>query len=85
LLNPANRLFPDQTVEFLKEAEKVIETAIEKRIRVLTPLINFSKTDILVMASERGITRTYSCHSGGEEPCGMCIACLEIAKAKGEK
>lgn len=85
LLNPANRLFPDQTVEFLKEAEKMIEIAIEKRICVLTPLINFSKTDILVMANERGITHTYSCHSGGEKACGVCIACVEITMAKGEK
>lgn len=85
LLNPANRLFPDQTVEFLKEAEKVIEITIEKRIRVLTPLINFSKTDILVMANERGITHTYSCHSGSEEPCGICIACVEITMAKGDQ
>ena len=85
LLNPANGLFPDQTTEFLQEAEKVVETAMGKRIRVLTPLINFSKTDILVMASERGIAYTYSCHSGGEEPCGVCIACVEIANAKGDK
>ena len=85
LLNPANRLFPDQTMEFLQEAERVVETAIGKRISVFAPLINFSKTDILVMANERGITHTYSCHSGGEEPCGVCIACVEIANAKGGK
>lgn len=84
LLNPSNRLFPDQTKEFLLDAERTIETAIGKRIRVLTPLINFSKTDILAMASERGIEQTYSCHSGTEEPCGICIACLEINSAKGE-
>ena len=84
LLNPANRLFPDQSTEFLQETEKVIETAMGRRIRVLTPLINFSKTDILVMANERGITHTYSCHSGGEKPCGVCIACVEINNAKGE-
>ena len=85
LLNPANRLFPDQTTEFLQEAEKMIETAMGRRIRVLTPLINFSKTDILVMANERGIEQTYSCHSGTEKPCGVCIACIEITNAKGEK
>ena len=85
LLNPADRLFPDQTMDFLQKAEKVIETAMGRRIRVLAPLINFSKTDILVMANERGITHTYSCHSGSDEPCGVCIACLEITNAKGEK
>ena len=85
LLDPANRLFPDQAKEFLQDAEKAIETAIGRRISILAPLINFSKADVLVMASERGIEQTYSCHSGTDEPCGVCIACLEITNAKGEK
>ena len=85
LLDPDNRLFPDQAKEFLQDAEKAIETAMGKKISILTPLINFSKTDVLVMASERGIDQTYSCHSGTNEPCGVCIACLEIINAKGEK
>ena len=85
LLDPANRLFPDQSKEFLQDAERAIETAMGKKISILTPLINFSKTDVLVMASERGIDQTYSCHSGTNEPCGVCIACLEIINAKGEK
>ena len=85
ILDPADRLFPDQTKEFLQDAERVIETAIGRRISVLAPLINFTKKDVLVMASERGIEQTYSCHSGTDEPCGVCIACLEITNAKGEK
>ena len=85
LLDPANRLFPDQTKEFLEDVERTIETTMGKQINVLAPLINFSKIDILVMASERGIEQTYSCHSGTDEPCGVCIACLEITNAKGEK
>ena len=85
LLDPADRLFPDQTKEFLQDAERVIETAIGRRISVLAPLINFTKKDVLVMASERGIEQTYSCHSGTDKPCGVCIACLEITNAKGEK
>ena len=85
LLDPADRLFPDQTKEFLQDAERVIETAIGRHISVLAPLINFTKTDVLMMASERGIEQTYSCHSGTDEPCGVCIACLEIINAKGEK
>jgi len=82
LLNPANRLFPDQTMEFLKESERVIETAMGKRIHIIAPLIEFSKADVLAMASERGIQDTYSCHAGDNEPCGMCIACVEIINAK---
>ena len=82
LLNPADHLFPDQTGEFVKECERIIEIAIGKRIVVLTPLIEFSKRDVMAMARDRGIEHPYSCHSGGDEPCGVCIACVEISNAK---
>ena len=81
LLNPDDHIFPDQTLEFTKECEKMIEIAMGRRILILAPLINFSKRDILIMASERGITNTYSCHAGGDVPCGVCIACIEINNA----
>ena len=84
LLNPANHLFPDQTNEFVEECERMIETAMGKRILVLTPLSEFSKRDVLIMASQRGIKHTYSCHAGGDKPCGKCIACIEINNAKKE-
>ena len=82
LLNPADHLFPDQTERFVEKCERMIETAMGRRILVLTPLIEFSKRDILVMAQARGLEHTYSCHAGGDEPCGVCIACVEINNAK---
>ena len=80
LLEPTNRLFPDQAREFVQESEKIIEISMGRQISILTPLIEFSKRDILVMAREHGIeiSHTYSCHAGGDKPCGLCIACLEI-------
>ena len=83
LLNPESRLFPDQTDEFLRKAEDVIETAMGRRFRVLAPLVEFTKADILALAAARGLHDTYSCHAGKSEPCGKCIACIEIAMAKG--
>ena len=59
----------------------MIETAMGKRINVLTPLIEFSKGDILLMARARGLSGTYSCHAGGDTPCGICVACKEISNA----
>ena len=82
LLNPKNHLFPDQTSTFLRKAEDMIETAMRKHIAVLAPLIEFSKADVLSMAAARGLHDTYSCHAGGHEPCGKCVACVEIADAK---
>jgi len=82
LLNPDDHLFPDQTLTFLRKAEDIIETTMGKRIAVVAPLIEFSKADILSMAAARGLQDTYSCHAGGLEPCGKCVACVEIANAK---
>ncbi len=82
LLDPAQHLFPDQTREFAEACEAMIETTMGRRIRVLTPLIEFSKSDVLTMARTRGLTGTYSCHAGGDTPCGVCVACMEIMNAE---
>lgn len=81
LLDPSQHLFPDQTREFAEACEAMIEMAMGKHIRVLTPLIEFSKSDVLAMAQSRGLRETYSCHTGGDSPCGMCVACVEIINA----
>jgi len=82
LLDPDQHLFPDQTREFVKACETMIETAMGMRINVLTPLIEFSKMDVLAMAHARGLIGTYSCHAGGDTPCGICVACMEISNAE---
>ncbi|MCY3766267.1 MAG: 7-cyano-7-deazaguanine synthase [Gemmatimonadetes bacterium] len=85
LLNPADHIFPDQTKQFLEECERIIQVAMGSRILVLAPLLELSKRDVLLLASKRGITQTYSCHAGSEEPCGVCIACIEIYNAKNRR
>ena len=82
LLDPANHLFPDQTKRFVEKCEEMIEIAMGKRLAILTPLIEFSKSDVLVMARARGVQDAYSCHAGGDTCCGVCVACVEIANAE---
>jgi len=82
LLDPNDHLFPDQTQAFLSQSEDMIETAMGRHIAVLAPLIEFTKADVLAMAEVRGLHDTYSCHAGGDIPCGKCVACVEIANAK---
>lgn len=82
LLDPAQHLFPDQTREFAEACETMVETAMGRRIRVLTPLIEFTKSDVLAMAQARGLRDMYSCHAGGDTPCGVCVACVEITNAE---
>lgn len=82
LLREEFHLFPDQTKEFIERTEGCIRVALGTEFRILVPLARYSKADVLHEARERRIDSTYSCHSGDAEPCGCCIACLEIANAQ---
>lgn len=76
-------LFPDQRSEFIEQAERAIKAALGRRIKVVMPLAEFSKADVVKLAQEKGIAGTYSCHAGGSEPCGQCISCLEFGFGAG--
>lgn len=78
LLSERFSLFPDQQSEFIAQAERAIELALGRRIQVAMPLVEFSKADVVLLAQKKGITGTYSCHVGNNEPCGRCISCLEF-------
>jgi 7-cyano-7-deazaguanine synthase len=78
LLHESTSLFPDQTAEFLREAELMISLCMGRTIKVLAPLSSFFKSDVVALAAEKGISETYSCHMGEEEACGNCIACNEF-------
>src|SRR5487761_2193113 len=43
-------LFPDQRSEFIEHAERAIEAALDRRIKVITPLAEFSKADVVKLA-----------------------------------
>ncbi len=77
LLDEAFSLFPDQTRQFLSDAEALISKALGKPIKVITPLMTLSKAEVVKIAKAKGVTKTYSCHAGAESPCGICVACRE--------
>lgn len=77
LLSERYSLFPDQRSSFIKQTERVVKAALGRTVRIVTPLFEFSKADVLKLAKERGIRGTYSCHAGTDPPCGQCISCLE--------
>lgn len=77
LLKEDTAIFPDQTDDFLMSAEYTISKALGKTIEIVAPLRDFYKKDIIEMATEKGIS-SYSCHMGGDEPCGVCISCQEF-------
>ena len=82
LLTEEAAIFPDQTMAFVRAAEAAVEAALGAKIAILTPLAAYSKATVVRLAEERGLRRTYSCHAGGENPCGVCVSCREIEAAQ---
>lgn len=79
-------IFPDQTQEFIKDAQGTISKALGVDISILSPLISLNKFDTIMLARKYGLPLeyVYSCHSGTSQPCGHCISCRErIAAEKG--
>jgi 7-cyano-7-deazaguanine synthase len=78
LLNENTSLFPDQTSKFILMAQGMLSECMGRSIKVVTPLSEFSKHDVVHFARKRNIKGTYSCHMGGQVPCGRCISCREF-------
>lgn len=78
LLDEERALFPDQRFDFLIQAERAIQIAVGKKIRIIAPLMSFTKRDVVRLAGQKGVTGTYSCHLGTAKPCGKCISCKEV-------
>jgi len=82
LLNEETHLFPDQTGHFLIQAEAMLSLCMGRNIRIIAPLMKLYKSDVLRLAKRYGLTGTYSCHSGLDEPCGVCVSCKELLSAQ---
>jgi 7-cyano-7-deazaguanine synthase len=78
LLSERTSLFPDQTSRFILSAESLLSECIGRPIKVLAPLMDFTKQDVVKIARKKKIKDTYSCHVGGTRPCGKCISCREF-------
>lgn len=80
LLSESASSFPDQTEQFIVNANFALNSALGIDIKILTPLSSFSKADVIRIASDLKlpIGKTYSCHSGEDTYCGQCLACKDI-------
>lgn len=72
--------FPDQTQEFVVQANFALNNALAYDITIITPLIRFTKSQVIALAKDYKIPldKTYSCHSGNKSYCGKCISCKEL-------
>ena len=75
--------FPDNTKEFIDRVNLEFEYSTKKRVKVLAPLINYDKNDIVKQAIEHSIPLEYvhSCYSDNEKNCGRCESCTRLKNA----
>lgn len=74
--------YPDCRPEFVEAFQNVIKAGTKggingKPIKVLTPLMNLSKAEIIKLACENNapLHLTTSCYKGGDKACGVCDSC----------
>lgn len=70
--------YPDCRPSFYRAFQKVVkEGTKKKKIRVLTPLINMTKAQIIALGLKlkAPLELTWSCYKGGKKPCGVCDSC----------
>lgn len=74
--------YPDCRPEFIAKVEDVIQFATKagvegRSIRIETPLIHWTKADIIKEGMRLGVpyALTTSCYNGEEEACGECDSC----------
>jgi 7-cyano-7-deazaguanine synthase len=70
--------FPDATKEFIDIFCRLSENSTEGKFKILAPLIEKDKEDIVKLAKELGVNfeETFSCYVGKEKHCGTCLACV---------
>jgi 7-cyano-7-deazaguanine synthase len=71
--------YPDCRPEFFKSFEKMIEqgTKPSTQIKIVTPIINLAKKDIVLKGLElkAPLHLTWSCYQEEEQACGVCDSC----------
>ncbi|MFH0753867.1 MAG: 7-cyano-7-deazaguanine synthase QueC [Candidatus Omnitrophota bacterium] len=74
--------YPDCRPSFFKAfqqaLDKGLKTGVEKKgVRIMTPLIDLSKADIVRLGCRLGVPfhLTWSCYNGQRKPCRVCDSC----------
>ena len=77
------KTFPDNTEGFRAQISKTFETSTLVHPKVVAPLINYSKNDIVRIAVEDMIPLEFvrSCYNSGDVHCGKCESCYHLKKA----
>jgi len=80
--------YPDCRPIYIKKFQKLIDVATKKtikgkKIKLITPIINLSKKQIIEKAISHNLdlSITWSCYKNGKKPCGKCPSCRIREKA----
>lgn len=75
--------FPDNTSTFVSRVNAEFEFSTNKHPKVVAPLINCDKNDIVRLALENNIPLNLvkSCYAGGVKHCGKCESCIRLRNA----
>lgn len=72
----ADNHFGDGSRAFFDGCESLLGMAMRRRVRVLTPFIHLSKTQIILQSDVANLAASWSCiDPHGDEHCGCCIKC----------
>lgn len=74
--------YPDCRPDYIQAMQEVFRLGTKqgregKPIKIVTPLINLKKTEIIQLGNKLGVPwqLTWSCYAGGDVACGVCDAC----------
>ena len=75
--------FPDNTEKFIERINAEFEFSTQKHPKIIAPLINCDKNDIVRLALENKIPLQFvhSCYAQGEKHCGKCESCQRLKNA----
>jgi len=75
--------FPDNTKDFIDRVNAEFEFSTRKQPKVIAPLINFTKNDIVKVAVEKNIPLelVHSCYQLEGVHCGVCESCTRLKNA----
>ena len=79
-------IYPDCRPQFVDAFDEAAQAGTYVGVRLLSPFVNWTKTDIARRGKELGIdyAETWSCYKGGELHCGKCGTCVERREALSE-
>lgn len=75
--------FKDNSSQFIEAINESLKNSTNNNVKVLAPLINYTKEEIVKIAIEKEIPfkLLYSCYSNKEKHCGKCESCLRLKRA----